>query len=116
MDYINAESFVLPSLGKVYSTPINPNVKLRSMTTSDELKRLSPSEHQYQNICEIIDDCMVDKCEISSYDMCLADYQFLLHKLRIVTYGTEYKAMTKCPYCGTTNERTIDLDKLEVIQ
>ena len=116
MDYINAESFVLPSLGKVYSTPINPNVKLRSMTTSDELKRLSPSEHQYQNICEIIDDCMVDKCEISSYDMCLADYQFLLHKLRIVTYGTEYKARTKCPYCGTTNERTIDLDKLEVIQ
>lgn len=116
MDYINAESFILPSLGKVYTPTINPNVKLRSMTTTEELKRLSPSENQYQNICEIIDDCLVDKIPLSSYDMCLADYQFLLHKLRVVTYGTDYSVVTKCPYCNTNNDRTINLDELDVIQ
>lgn len=116
MDYINAESFTLPSLGKVYTQKVNPEIKLRSMTTTEELKRLSPSENQYQNLCEIIDDCMVEDCEISSYDMCLADYQFLLHKLRIVTYGVDYQTVTKCPYCGSTNERTINLDELEVRQ
>jgi hypothetical protein len=84
-NYSIAEEYTLPSLGKVYTQKINPLVKLRSMTTEEEMKRLSPSERQYKNLCDIIDDCIVEPIGISAYDMCIADYQFLLHKLRIVT-------------------------------
>jgi hypothetical protein len=113
-NYSFAEEYTLPSLGKVYTQKINPVIKLRSMTTEEEMKRLSPNERQYKNLCEIIDDCMIENPGISSYDMCLADYQFLLHKLRVVTYGSDYKTVSTCPYCDNVNEHTIDLGNLEV--
>lgn len=113
-NYTIAEEYTLPSLGKVYSENVNPVVKLRSMTTEHEMKRLAPSERGYQNICEVIDDCIVNDIGISAYDLCLADYQFLLHKLRIVTYGSDYKTSVQCPYCGSIQENVIDLSNLEV--
>lgn len=116
MNYSIAEEYTLPSLGKVYTQKINPVVKIRSMTTEEEMKRLSPNERQYKNLCDIIDDCIVEPIGISAYDMCIADYQFLLHKLRIVTYGSEYKTNSVCPYCGTVNENTLNLNDLEVIE
>ena len=114
-DYVVAEEYTLPSLGKVYSENVNPVVKIKSMTTNQEMKRLAPSERAYKTICEIIDECLVENPGISSYDMCLADYQFLLHKLRVVTYGKDYKLEFTCPFCGSKEEATIDLDSLEVI-
>ena len=113
-DYTVAEEFTLPSLGKVYSEKVTPVVKLKSMTTNQEMKRLAPGDRAYKTLCEIIDECLVENPGISSYDMCLADYQFLLHKLRVVTYGPEYKLEFTCPYCGNREEATINLDELEV--
>ena len=113
-NYSIAEEYTLPSLGKVYTQKIDPVVKLRSMTTEEEMKRLAPSDRQYKNLCEVIDDCIINPVGISSYDMCLADYQFLLHKLRIVTYGSEYKTTSVCPYCGTECSVSVDLNELLV--
>lgn len=112
---IFSESFTLPSGGKCYKPNIDPTVTIRSMTTNDEMKRLSNSERPYKVMCDVIDDCLLNNVGISSYDMILADYQFLLHKLRIVTYGSDYKISSKCPYCGCTSEYTTDLDSFEVI-
>lgn len=115
-DYTIAEEYTLPSLGKVYSENVNPIVKLKSMTTNQEMKRLAPSERSYKTICEIIDECLVENPGISAYDMCLADYQFLLHKLRVVTYGKDYKLEFICPYCGAKETATINLDELKVVE
>lgn len=113
-DYVIAEDYTLPSEGKVYDVPVNPEVKIRSMTTEDEMKRLAPSEKGFKLLCEIIDDCLVEKPGISSYDMCLGDQQFLLHKLRVVTYGSDYSAESRCQFCGSPNKNVIDLERLEV--
>ena len=48
--------------------------------------------------------------------MILGDYQYLLHQLRIVTYGPMYKIANTCPYCFTTNEDVIDLSKINVME
>lgn len=114
-DYSIAEEYTLPSLGKVYKNQINPNVKLRSMTTQDELKRLAPSDRPYKILSEIIDDCILTDVGMSVYDMCLPDYQFLLHKLRIVTYGADYPSISTCPFCGNASEIGFKLDELEVV-
>ncbi len=116
MDYIIKQTYTLPSKGLVYATPVNPEVELTSMTTNHEMLRLQPSELVYKNMCDIIDDCIVNDIGISSYDMGLFDYQFLLHKLRVVTYGPDYKLSSRCPYCGMTNEDTINLDDIEVFE
>ena len=113
-DYTIKEDFELPSKGLVYSKSINPKVSLRSMTTEEEMKRLGHSPYVYKMFSDIIDDCLVDKPGIPVYDMCLGDYQYLLYKLRIVTYGSDYRVSSICPYCGSNNESTVNLDKLKI--
>lgn len=109
-----AEDFILPSKGLVYDPPIDPHIKLQSMTTRHEMLRLSPSEFVYKNMADILDECILTEMPFSAYDLCIGDFQFLIHKLRIVTYGSEYKMMSDCPYCGTSNVTTIDLETLSV--
>ena len=113
-DYTIAETYELPSKGLIYDKNVSSVVKLRSMTTEDEMKRLTNSDKPYKILCDIIDDCMVDDIGISSYDMCLGDYEFLLHKLRTVTYGSDYQMSVTCPVCGNISEVTCNLDELEV--
>lgn len=108
------ESFTLPSKGKLYNVEFNPTVTLRSMTTAEEMKRLSYSESEYKVMADIIDDCIIEKLPISAYDMCLGDYQFLLHKLRVVTYGPEYKMAIQCPNCNEVTFSSVDLDTIAV--
>lgn len=108
------EEYILPSRGKVYLKKVNPIIKLGSMVTEHEMKRLAPSERPFKNLCEIIDDCLLEPIGISAYDLCMADYMYVLQKLRVVTYGKEYKVLSRCPYCSSESEINIDLDKLEV--
>ena len=112
MDYTIAETFTLPSHGVIYEKKINPEVKIRSMTTRDEMLRLAPTKpgNQYKLMAEIIDSCLVNPVGISSYDMCIGDYQFLMYKLRIVTYDNNYKLSFECPNCKHWIDATIDLD------
>lgn len=109
-----AEDFTLPSKGKVYSQSVNPQVKLRSMTTEEEMKRLGHSPYVYKMFSDMIEDCLVEKPGINVYDMCLGDYQYLLYKLRTVTYGPEYAIQSICPHCGQLQDISVNLDNLKV--
>ena len=115
-NYTVSGTYTLPSLGKVYQYDVNPNFTIRSMTTAEEMRRLNPSERPYKVLADIIDDCFVEKPNISAYDMCIGDFQFVLHKLRTITYGSQYRLSSVCPYCGCTNEGTIDLEEMEVLK
>ena len=108
------EDFILPSKGLMYNKPFDPHVRLRSMTVEDEMRRLSPSKTPYKTLCEIIDSCLIEKLPISSYDLYLCDYIYLLHKLRIVTYGPDYVIKFTCPKCGNEETIHINLDELEI--
>lgn len=108
------EDFSLPSEGAIYGKPFDPTITLRSMTVEDEMRRLSPSKNPYKNMSEIIESCMVEKLPISVYDLCIGDYTYLLHKLRVVTYGADYSIKFVCPNCGDIEKTTINLDKLKI--
>lgn len=114
MANIITEEYTLPSKGLVYNKKFDPEFTIKSMTLADELKRLSPSKNVYKHMSEIIDNCLVTKFPISAYDLCMGDYIFLLHKLRVVTYGSEYKLSFTCPYCGESCTDSIDLDNMPV--
>lgn len=111
------ETFELPSKGLIYDRPINPQIKLRSMTTQDEMARLSPSEDKCRTLAELIENCIEgDKPDLSVYDMCMGDYYYLLNALRVVTYGSDYHMMAYCLACQTSFETTINLDELRVLE
>lgn len=112
--YTIAEEYDLPSKGLLYDKPINPHVKLKSMSVRDELKRKSPTNTPYKTLSEIIETCLLTKLGMPVYDLCVSDYEYLLHKLRVVTYGPEYKIIIGCPHCNETYETSINLDELNV--
>lgn len=114
MDYTIAETYELPSKGKIYKQNVSPMVTIRSMTTTEEMRRLSHTDYPYKALCDTIDACITEPIGISSYDMCLGDYQFLLHKLRVVTYGSNYPSSSICPICGKVNKTTLNLDDIKV--
>ena len=118
MAYTITEDVHLPSNGLVYkNVRVNPDFKLRSMTTQEEMVRLAPTNRPYKSICDIIDACVVGEGPgISSYDMCLGDYHYLLNKLRIVTYGNDYKMTSLCPLCNHLNNEALDLESLKMLQ
>ena len=67
-------------------------------------------------MAEVINDCIENDVGIHVYDMCVPDYQFLLHKLRTVTFGPEYKSSSRCPFCASDNQHVIHLeDDLQVV-
>lgn len=109
------ETVTLPSLGKLYGIEgFNPKITIRSMTTEEEMKRLSYTEDEFKLMADIIDDCIIDEMPISSYDMVLGDYEYLLHRLRVVTYGNQYKMQDTCPLCQQTVISKTDLDSIIV--
>ena len=112
--YTIKETFTLPSKGKMYTNLENPSISLRSMTTREEMKRLAPTDTPYKAMSEIIEECIIgDKPSVGVYNLFIGDYEFLLQKLRVVTYGPEYKMTVQCPYCGEVTETVTDLDTLE---
>lgn len=113
-NYTIAEGYTIPSNGLIYDKPVNPNIELRSMTARDEMKRLSPSSTPYKTLAEIIEGCMLEKPAIHVYDMAIGDYEFLLHRLRVVTYGDEYNLGMTCPYCDEPIESFAHLNDLDV--
>ena len=113
-DYTIMEGYELPSQGKIYDKAVNPHVELRSMTARDEMKRLSPSSTPLKTLADIIEGCCIEKPAIHVYDMALGDYEFLLHKLRIVTYGEDYKVALRCSECGEVIEAIAKLDQLNI--
>jgi hypothetical protein len=109
------EGYELPSQGKIYEgVQVNPHVELRSMTARDEMKRLSPSTTPLKTLADIIEGCMIEKPAIHVYDMCMGDYEFLLHRLRIVTYGEKYKLTCRCSHCLMTVDGEANLGDLPV--
>lgn len=112
--YTIAEGYELPSKGLIYDKKVNPHVELRSMTARDEMKRLSPSTTPLKTLADIIEGCMIEKPAIHVYDMALGDYEYLLHKLRIVTYGNTYKMSIQCPNCGEVVDVKSNLEELMI--
>ena len=108
------ENVCLPSKGLVYEEEVNPEIELSSMKTKHEMLRLSATEESQKVMSQIIDDCIVSDMGISSYDLCLGDFQYLLYKLRIVTFGPEYEMQCRWPYCGFENTVKLDLDSLPI--
>lgn len=113
-NYTIMEGYELPSGGKIYDVDINTHIELRSMTARDEMKRVAPSTTPLKTLADVIEGCLIEKPAIHVYDMALGDYEFLLHRLRVVSYGANYKMALMCPFCGEEFEDEADLDTLDI--
>jgi hypothetical protein len=115
--YGDPELIQLPSRGKVYKTD-DPDVKkgmikLFPMTLKEEeilattrfLKAGSATRM-------VLENCIAS--EISARDILIFDSNYLLFKLRQISYGNEYKFSIKCnnPVCEHEFEHTVNISEL----
>lgn len=113
-DFTIKETYKLPSLGKVYDVEVPEDITIRSMTINEEMMRLG-GNGTWRALADMLDACILTPMPISSYDLCTADFTFLWHRLRVVTYGNKYPLTCECPYCKFQNNFQIDLLQLPVI-
>lgn len=107
------ETCIIPSRGKVYSDMEVPEqFTLRAMTTVEEKMRLSGQGIEV--IPKLIQACTVEPEKIDVSKLKMFDIQFLMYKLRTVTYGSDYEIEIRCPHCGATKRVTINLDEIHV--
>lgn len=99
----------LPSKGLLYSA-LGSTLELRAMTTIEERMRLS-GENFWSTMTAILNRCKVG----TDYDMSnLTDFDFFaaLVKLRIISYGNNYKTQAKCLKCGKEQIVNVNLDEV----
>lgn len=109
------ETHSLPSNGALYKDlNIPTDITLRAMNALDEKRRLSSTGMQV--IPDLINSCIVEPEGIDAGELKLFDLQYLMYKLRVITYGPEYKVNIRCPHCGERTEFVINLDEIPVNQ
>lgn len=106
------ESYQLPSRGILYED-IPEEVTIRNMTTSEEKTLLGSGNA----IDRVMEKCMVEPNDLDLGELIVPDKHFLLLKLRILSYGSDYHVTYTCQNrtCGEKHEYKIDLDDLDIM-
>lgn len=106
------EKVTLPTMG-LLDEAIPEEVTIRPISTKEE--KLIYGSNNEKALDAVIRNCVVEPSDLDIEAMTTVDKHFLLMKLRILTYGTEYHAKYKCPECDApAAEFKIDLDEFEV--
>lgn len=108
------ETCFLPSKGLLYGSALGNTIEFRAMTTLEERMRLS-GENFWSTMAAILNRCKVN----TDFDMKnLVDFDFFsaLVKLRIISYGSNYKTRAKCFICGKEQDIDVNLDECKVTE
>jgi len=101
----------LPTAG-VFTNGV-ASVEIRPFTFEDEkiLRSIKKVADGGRIINTLITRCTKD---LDFNELSLVDKNFILFKLRELSYGSDYKIEAECGSCGESNELTVELDKLPV--
>ena len=102
----------LPSRGKAY-IDCDESIMIKPFTFAQErkLRSIKNSTHGTKVINALIDEC-VEGLEYDS--MTLEDKNYILFKLREISYGDDYTITTECGSCGANNRLTVIISEVPV--
>lgn len=104
----------LPSRGLLYGSALGDTIEFRAMTTIEERMRLS-GENFWSTMAAILNRCKVNT-DFDIKNMVDFDFFAALVKLRIISYGNNYKTRSKCFVCGKEQEVNVNLDECKVTE
>lgn len=108
------QEIVLPSMGLL--NPEIPEGKIiqRCMMVGDQKYLAGSNQSAGKSLHQVIQRTVTSPENFDVSKLTLADTLYLLFKLRVLSYGKDYRFRTKCPECGKKIEVTIDLSELPV--
>jgi hypothetical protein len=102
----------LPSRGKAY-VDCDESIMIKPFTFAQErkLRGIKNAIHGTKVINSLIDDCV----EGLDYEaMTLEDKNYILFKLREISYGDEYTITAECGSCASNNKLTVNISEVPV--
>lgn len=115
-DYMYTEQVQIPSKGLLNPEIPDGLVTLRCVEIRDQ-KYLGGTKLLHSNkAVELVRRCVIHPENLDISNLTQIDLFYLLIKLRILSYGSTYKFLSKCPICGNTISINLDLTELQVKQ
>lgn len=108
------QEITIPSLG--YLNPEIPGGKLiqRCMMVSDQKFLAGSDLNPDSTVQELIRRTIESPENFNVGNLTTIDTLYILFKLRMISYGDDYKFTAKCPECGKKIDMHVDLSKIEV--
>lgn len=113
-DFNFTQEITLPSLGLLNPEIPEGKVIQRCMMVADQKFLAGSSLSPGAAINQLIQRTITEPETFDVSKLTLPDTLYLLFKLRVLSYGKEYKFRTKCPECGQKIDVLIDLSELSV--
>ena len=101
----------LPSNGKIKGIP--KQVVIKAIQRKDKKKALLSDDDDI--LLSLLQACIISPENFNIYNLLPFEVEYLLYRLRILTYGSEHTFKDRCPHCGHTNEVNVDLNALEIV-
>ncbi len=99
----------LPSRGLLYDGRLSDGfVEIRPMTAMEERLLLNQGYERSALFSKLLDACLITK-EVPAAEMLTGDRFTLLFHLRNISYGSDYRFPIRCKYCGTINQKQIQV-------
>ena len=92
---------------------IPATITIKALQRKDKKKVLMSNTDDV--LLSLLQSCIVSPKDFNVYNLLPFESQYLLYRLRILTYGNENTFKDACPYCGEINEVTIDLNSIPII-
>ena len=106
----------LPSKGLLYpeSSPLSKGtIELKIPTGKEENILSTPALIKNNTVIDkFLESLIVDKT-VKLNDIIIGDINALIYESRKLAYGASYEIKSKCPICGTIENRTIDLNLIK---
>lgn len=92
---------------------IPPTITIKALQRKDKKKVLMSNTDDV--LLSLLQSCIVNPKDFNVYDLLPFESQYLLYRLRILTYGNENTFNEQCPYCGEINDVKMDLNSIPII-
>lgn len=89
------------------------SITIRAMTTAEERLRLS-SSNAFSVIPNIIKSCIVEPENVDVMNMNMIDINFIMYRLRALTYGSDYEVDVPCNNENKFVTVHVNLNEIEV--
>lgn len=106
------EDVHMPSKGLIPGIP--KVITIKAIQRKDKKKMLMSETDDI--LLSLLQASIVNPKDFNVYNLLPFESNYLLYRLRILTYGAENTFKDRCPYCGEINEVNINLNDIPVVE
>ena len=105
------ETVNLPTRGLIKGVP--EQIILKAIQRKDKKKLLMSETNN--TLLSLLQSSIISPKDFNVYNLLPFEADYLLYRLRILTYGSDHTFKSKCPTCGFVNDVEYDLNDVECL-